>query len=45
MISNVYGNIKYHKSNENGIINILLKHYIENKQTNITLINSVKNYI
>lgn len=44
-ISNVYGNIKYHKSNENGIINILLKHYIENKQTNITLINSVKNYI
>jgi len=44
-ISNVYGNIKYHKSNENGIINILLKNCINNKQTNITLTNSVKNYI
>lgn len=44
-ISNVYGNIKYHSSNSNGIINILLKNYLLNNQTYITLNNSVKNYI
>lgn len=44
-ISNVYGNIKYHSSNSNGIINILLKNYLLNNQTDITLNNSVKNYI
>ena len=44
-ISNVYGNIKYHSSNSNGIINILIKNYLLGKQTDITLNNSVKNYI
>jgi len=44
-ISNVYGNIKRHSSNNNGIINILLKNYLSNKQTYITLNNSIKNYI
>ncbi len=44
-ISNVYGNIKYHLSNNNGIINILIKNYLSNKQTDITLNNSIKNYI
>ena len=44
-ISNVYGNIKYHSSNSNGIINILIKNYLTHKQTDITLNNSIKNYI
>ena len=44
-ISNVYGNIKYHSSNSNGIINILIKNYLTHKQTDITLNNTIKNYI
>lgn len=44
-ISNVWGNIKYHKCNTNGIINIILKNYINDASTNITPNNSIKNYI
>ena len=44
-ISNVYGNIKYHKSNDNGIINILLKNYKNDLRTTITKSNIHKNYI
>ena len=44
-ISNVYGHHEFHKTIDNGIINILLKNYKNNKETEITSSNVSKNYI
>lgn len=44
-ISNVYGHPENHKTMDNGIINILLKNYKNNQETQITSSNISKNYI